>query len=179
MIFTPGAVAGSYVIDVERRTDDRGFFARSWCAEEFAKHGLEIRIAQINVAVSRKRATLRGLHYQEAPFAEVKVVRCTRGAVFDVALDLRPSSPTYLKWFGVELTEENVRALYVPEGCAHGYLTREPDSEVEYLTSHAYVPAAARGVRFDDPAFGIDWPGEPEEISAADRNWPAFREANQ
>jgi dTDP-4-dehydrorhamnose 3,5-epimerase len=174
MIFTAGAVAGSYLIDIEKRTDERGFFARSWCEQEFARHGLTIRIAQINVAVSNKRGTLRGMHYQQAPYAEAKVVRGTRGAIFDVALDLRPESRTYRKWFGAELSERNFSTLYVPEGCAHGYLTLEPDSEVQYLTSCAYAPTAARGVRFDDPAFGIQWPGSPEEISAADRNWPLF-----
>jgi dTDP-4-dehydrorhamnose 3,5-epimerase len=174
MIFTAGSVAGSFLIDVEQRTDERGFFGRSWCQDEFARHQLTTHIAQINIGVSSKRGTLRGMHYQEAPYAEAKVVRCTRGAIFDVAVDLRPASPTFRKWFGAELTERNFRTLYVPEGCAHGYLTLEPDSEVQYLTSCAYAPAAARGIRFDDPAFGIQWPGPAEVISAADRNWPLF-----
>jgi dTDP-4-dehydrorhamnose 3,5-epimerase len=179
VIFTPGGVSGSYVIDLEPRADERGYFGRTWCEQEFAAHDLETRIAQINVAVNTKRGTLRGLHYQLAPSAEVKLVRCTRGAVFDVMVDLRPSSSTYREWFGVELNETNARALYIPTGCAHGYLTLEPASDVQYLTSCAFAPSAARGVRFDDPAFGIEWPAAPEEISAADRSWPYFVETSQ
>jgi dTDP-4-dehydrorhamnose 3,5-epimerase len=176
MKFTPCRVAGVYVIDLERREDERGFFARTWCARELAAQGLNPGVAQVNVQVSPRAGTLRGLHFQLEPFAEVKIVRCNRGRIFDVAVDLRPSSPTYLGWYGIELRAEEGRMLYVPEGCAHGYLTLEPDTEVMYFTSEFYAPEAARGVRYDDPAFGIEWPAQPVLVSAADRSWPLIGE---
>ncbi|MCK6370007.1 MAG: dTDP-4-dehydrorhamnose 3,5-epimerase [Gammaproteobacteria bacterium] len=174
MKFTAGEIEGAYLIEPDRRVDDRGHFARLWCSQELAAHGLNGTIAQINTGVSPRCGTLRGLHYQLAPHAEVKIARCFRGAVFDVAVDLRPGSPTFRRWMGVELTAGNGRLLYVPEGCAHGYLTLTDDVELVYLTSRPYAPEAARGVRYDDPAFGISWPREAVVISQADRNWPLF-----
>lgn len=175
MKFAPGRIAGSYVIDLEKRADDRGWFARAWCERELAAQGLSTRISQVNVGVSLMAGTLRGLHYQLAPHAEVKLVRCSRGAVFDVAVDLRPDSPTFRGWHGCELSGESGRMLYVPEGCAHGYLTLTDDAELMYFTSRPYAPDAARGVRYDDPAFSIDWPAPVSTISPADASWPDFK----
>jgi dTDP-4-dehydrorhamnose 3,5-epimerase len=163
-----------FVIELERRSDDRGFFARQWCAEEVARAGLDPVLAQINVARSTARGTLRGVHYQRAPHAETKLVRCTRGAVFDVAVDLRSDSPTFRQWVGVELDAESGRALYIPEGCGHGYLTLSAETDLAYQASVPYAPASATGVRYDDPAFGIEWPAPIKVISAQDRNWPSF-----
>jgi dTDP-4-dehydrorhamnose 3,5-epimerase len=174
MQFTETAVQGAFVIDLRRITDERGFFARQWCQGELAKRGLSDRIAQINTGASDRRGTLRGLHYQEAPHAEVKIAHCPRGAVYDVVVDLRPESPTFRRWHGVELSGQNYRALYVPEGCAHGYLTLLDDTVLTYFTSVPYAPGAAKGVRYDDPAFGIIWPEEVRVASAPDRQWPAF-----
>ncbi len=174
MLFAETTVAGGFAIALEPVQDERGFFARSWCRQQLASRGLCDRVVQINTALNPREGTLRGLHYQEAPFCEVKVVSCNRGAIFDVLVDLRPQSATFLKWHGEILSADNFRALYVPEGCAHGYLTLESDSVVTYLTSESYVPTAARGVRFDDRAFGIEWPREVRVISAADRGWPDF-----
>lgn len=174
MIFTKTALPGAYVIELDKRQDQRGFFARAWCQKEFAAHGLNPGIVQANLAFSPRRGTLRGLHYQLAPHAEAKLVRCTRGAIYDVIVDLRPDSPTHRRWIGVELTADNRRMLYVPEGFAHGYLTLVDESEVFYQTSQFYAPAFARGVRYDDPAFGIAWPIGIAVISDADRNWPAY-----
>jgi dTDP-4-dehydrorhamnose 3,5-epimerase len=175
MRFTETELAGAYVIDLERREDERGFFARAWCEEEFAAQGLDTRMSQCNLSFNERRATLRGMHYQAAPHAEVKVVRCTRGAVYDVIVDLRPQSPTYRRWTAVELTAGNRRLLYVPEGLAHGYQTLEEETETFYQVSVPYTPAAERGVRWDDPAFGIEWPeAEERVISEKDRSWPDF-----
>ena len=174
MLFTKTKIPGVTVIELEPRHDERGFFARQWCAEELARAGLDPRVTQINLARSTAAGTLRGVHYQMAPHAEVKLVRCTRGVVFDVALDLRPSSPTFRDWFGVELDAESGRMLYVPEGCAHGYLTLVPDCDLVYQASVTYAPKSARGVRFDDPAFAIAWPAPIRVISEQDRSWPSF-----
>ncbi len=144
---------------------------RAWCAREFAEHGLHFVPVQANMGFSVQKGTIRGMHYQTAPAPEAKLVRCTRGAIFDVALDLRPNSPTYRKWFGIELTAENGRMLYVPENCAHGYQTLEQCTEMYYMTSTFYEPAAVRGVRFDDPAFNIRWPLDASVVSEQDRNW--------
>lgn len=175
MRYEIGGVNGARIIDLERREDDRGYFARMWCEAELANHGLVSQIAQINTGFSHKVGTLRGMHFQQKPHEEVKIVRCLRGSVFDVAVDLRPESPTYRGWMGVELSAENGRMLYVPEGCAHGYITLEDETELMYLTSCPYAPDSARGVRFDDSAFGIQWPVEPRIVSQADRSWPDFR----
>jgi dTDP-4-dehydrorhamnose 3,5-epimerase len=172
VIFTKLDIAGAYVIEPTRREDERGFFARLWCAHTMRDHGLGSDISQINTAVSPKERTLRGLHYQLAPHAEVKVVRCVRGAVYDVVVDLRPQSSSYRRWAAAELSAANGRVMYVPEGCAHGYLTLASDTELIYLTSRPYAPEAARGVRFNDPAFSIEWVGEPAIVSEADRSWP-------
>jgi dTDP-4-dehydrorhamnose 3,5-epimerase len=172
MRFTPTSVEDVHLVDVDRITDERGFFARAWCTREFEQQGLNGRIAQANIGFSERRGTLRGMHFQLPPHAEAKLVRCTRGVVYDVAVDLRPDSTTYLRWFGVQLSADNARMLYVPPGCAHGYLTLTDGTELFYQTSEFYEPAAARGVRYDDPAFGIDWPTEVRVISEQDRNWP-------
>lgn len=177
MRFTETKVIGAFLIDMEPRTDHRGFFSRSWCAKEFASQGLNSRLAQVNVCYTAKRGGIRGLHYQLPPHEEAKTVRCTQGAIFDVVVDLRPTSPSYRKWDGFELTAENHRMVYVPEGCAHGCLSLVDASEIEYLTSEFYSPESARGIRFDDPTFAIEWPVSVESISDADRSWPTFEEA--
>ena len=174
MIFTKTKMDGVVVVELEPRRDERGFFARQWCADEFRRAGLNAEIEQINTAQSTAVGTLRGMHFQVAPHAEAKLVRCTRGAVFDVALDLRVGSPTFRQWFGLRLDEESGRMLYIPEGCAHGYLTLKPNTDVSYQASVAYAPASARGVRYNDPAFGIVWPQPPMVISPQDMKWPDF-----
>lgn len=174
MIFTPTPIEGAFEIRLQRLSDHRGHFARAWCAEEFREQRLNPRAAELNVGFSHLRGTLRGLHYQADPHAETKFVRCTRGAVFDVVVDLRPGSPTFCHWYAVELTADNDTMLFVPEGCAHGYQTLVDHTEIEYLASAAYAPSAARGVRYDDPAFGIEWPLAISAISHADATWPAF-----
>jgi len=171
MEFHETRVKGAYVIEIDRVTDQRGFFARVWDEDEFARAGLQSQWVQGNVGYSRSAGTLRGLHYQRDPFSEAKLVRCTRGSIFDVAADLRSESPTYLQWAGAELSAENRSMLYVPEGCAHGYLTLEPQSEIFYLTSQSYHQEVATGVRFDDVAFGIEWPAPISVVSQKDRNW--------
>jgi dTDP-4-dehydrorhamnose 3,5-epimerase len=173
MIFIPTPLEDAFLIDVERHADERGFLARTFCAREFAQHGLPMRIAQSSTIHSARRHTLRGLHYQEAPHSEIKLVRCTRGSIFLVMVDLRPSSPTRNEWLGVELSARSERLAYVPEGFAQGYQTLEDDTEVLYHMSHHYVPEAARGVRWNDPVFGIDWPAPEEPIlSERDQTWP-------
>ena len=176
MRFTETPVHGAFLIDPEPRGDERGFFARLWCRDEFAAHGLTADFVQCNDSFSARRGTLRGLHYQAAPHGEVKLVRCVRGAVWDVLVDLRPDSPSYRRWFGAELSAANRRLLYVPDGCAHGYLTLEDESEVVYPVSQPYSPAAERGVRWNDPQFGIEWPlAEPLTLSPKDRQWPDYQ----
>jgi dTDP-4-dehydrorhamnose 3,5-epimerase len=173
MIFTRTKLPDAAIIDVERRGDERGYLARVFCEHEFAEHGLAVRFVQSSTIYSPQRHTLRGLHFQEAPHAETKLVRCTRGAVWVVMVDLRPESPAYLDWLGVELTPANGRLLYVPEGFAQGYQTLVDDCEVVYQMTHEYVPEAASGVRWDDPAFGIEWPeAERRLISERDQAWP-------
>jgi dTDP-4-dehydrorhamnose 3,5-epimerase len=175
MIFAETRLPGAYTIDLERREDPRGFFARTFCANEFAEHGLNTHIVQANLSWNPRQGTLRGMHFQRAPHAEVKVVRATRGAIRDVIIDLRPESPTFKEWIAVDLTAENGRALYVPEGFAHGFQTLVPDCEVHYLVTELYTPEAEGGVRWDDPAFGIEWP-DPEHafLSEKDAAWPDF-----
>jgi dTDP-4-dehydrorhamnose 3,5-epimerase len=175
MIFAETDLRGAYLVDLEHREDDRGFFARAWCATEFAAHGLSTRLVQANISFNTRPGTLRGMHYQVEPHAEAKLVRCTRGAIYDVIIDLRPDSPTYKRWVGVELTAENRRALYVPEGFAHGYQTLVAGTETFYQVSEFYAPEAERGVRWDDPAFGIEWPDPGNAIlSDKDACWPDF-----
>ena len=174
MIFAETALPGAFVIDLEKREDERGFFARSWCQQEFKEHGLSPRLVQCSVSFNKRRGTLRGMHYQAKPYEEAKLVRCTRGAVYDVIIDLRADSRTYLRWEAVELNEDNRRMLYVPEGVAHGFQTLEDGTEVFYQMSEAYRPEYARGVRWNDAAFGIRWPAEDRTISARDRGYPDF-----
>jgi dTDP-4-dehydrorhamnose 3,5-epimerase len=174
MIFTETPLPDAFVIDPERYEDERGFFARTWCQREFAEHGLNPRLVQCSVSFNAHSGTLRGLHYQAAPRAEAKLVRCTSGAIFDVIVDLRPSSRTYLGWTAAELTAENRTALYVPEGFAHGFLTLADGSEVFYQMSEFFSRDLARGVRYDDPAFGIDWPSKVLVIADRDRSYPDF-----
>jgi dTDP-4-dehydrorhamnose 3,5-epimerase len=172
--FTPTTLPGVYLIDIEPIADERGFFARSWCREEFAALGLDSNLEQCNISFNQRKGTLRGMHFQAAPHGEAKLVRCTRGAIFDVAIDLRPDSPTYLRHYGAELSGENRRALFIPEGIAHGFQTLTDDSEVFYQMSRAYVPGAGRGVRWDDPAFAIAWPDDERIISERDQIWPDY-----
>jgi dTDP-4-dehydrorhamnose 3,5-epimerase len=172
MIFTETALRGAYVVDIDPREDERGYFARSYCREEFARHGLSPDVAQCNVSFNRRKGTLRGMHYQIPPKAEAKLVRCTRGAVHDVIVDLRDGSSTCRRWVAVELTEANSRMLYVPEGFAHGFQTIEDNSEVFYQMFASYSPEHARGVRWDDPALGIDWPLPDPIVSERDRGFP-------
>lgn len=174
MIFTETKLPGAYLIDIEKREDQRGFFARAWCQQEFEAHGLVPRVVQTNISFNKCQGTLRGMHYQAAPYAETKLVRCTRGAIYDVIIDLRPDSPTYKQWLGVELTAENYRMLYVPEGFAHGFQTLADNVEVTYQVSQFYTPQAEGGLRYNDPAFGIEWPVQVQVISDKDQNWPDF-----
>lgn len=174
MKFEPTPLKDAFTIELERRGDDRGFFARAFCERELADHGLEQRFVQINNSLSGKRGTLRGLHYQLAPVAEVKIMRCIRGAVWDAIIDLRPDSPTFAQWFGAELSAQNRRMMYVPRGFAHAVLTLADDSELLYLVSEFYEPAQERGLRWNDPRFAIEWPVTPTEISDKDRSWPDF-----
>lgn len=172
MLFTETHLAGAFLIDVERLPDERGFFARTWCADELAAHGVVLAPVQGNLSVNPTPGTLRGLHYQAAPHEEIKLVRCPRGAIFDVIVDLRPASPTYGQWLGAELTAANCRQLLVPGGFAHGFLTLAPDTEVSYEMSARYVPGAARGLRWDDPAIGVRWPAPPQLLSPKDASYP-------
>ena len=172
MKFTETPIKGTYLIDVNRIGDDRGYFGRLWCQKEFEDKGLISHITQSNIGVSKLAGTTRGLHYQKAPDQEVKIVRCSRGAMFDVIVDLRPDSPSFKQWFGVELTAENATMLYVPEGCATGYQTLVDDTEMYYHATAFYAPDSATGVRHNDPAFGIEWPREPSVMSDNDINWP-------
>lgn len=174
MKFTEGSIEGLWIVDIEPIEDHRGFFARTWCEDEFGERGLSAIWRQSNTQVSPHRGTMRGLHYQFPPHTEVKLVRCTRGAVFDVAVDLRPGSPTFMQWSGVELSGENRRSVWTPAGCAHGYLTLEPETEAGYLTSYQYTPSAVRGLRYDDPAFQITWPEDPTELPPGYETWPSF-----
>lgn len=172
MRFTETPVSDARFIQPSPHQDDRGRFFRAWCEREFADNGVRFTPVQANMGYSVKKGTLRGLHFQVEPALEAKLVRCTRGSMFDVVLDLRPQSPSFGKWYGAELTAENACMLFVPEHCAHGYQTLEDGTEMHYMASEVYTPSAARGVRFDDPTFGIQWPLAPTVISEQDRNWP-------
>lgn len=174
MIFTHTEIEGVVFVDIEPIGDHRGFFARSWCRREFAERSLADCVVQANVAFTPQCGTLRGLHYQAAPFPEAKLVRCVRGAAYVVAVDIRPDSPTFTHWVGVELTADNRRMLSVPPGCAQGYQTLAAETEMFYQVSAFYVPQAARGIRHDDPAFGIRWPLEVRNLSPRDASWPSF-----
>jgi dTDP-4-dehydrorhamnose 3,5-epimerase len=175
MTFEETSIHGAWLVELEPRSDERGFFARAWCEDELTARGLTGRFVQCNDSYSRHAGTLRGLHYQAEPHGEVKLIRCIRGAVFDAIVDVRPDSPTYLRWFGVELSAENRRALYIPSGCAHGYQTLVDESEVMYPVSCVYTPSAERGIRWDDPVFAIAWPAaDARRLSPKDERWPDF-----
>jgi dTDP-4-dehydrorhamnose 3,5-epimerase len=175
MIFKKTKLKGIFIIELEKHRDERGYFARTWCRNEFKENGLNSNLAQANTALSFQKGTLRGMHYQIAPYEETKIIRCIRGSVFDVVIDIRPDSITYGQWLGVELSFENQTMLYVPEGFAHGYKTLENNSEVFYLVSQFYTPDAERGIRWDDPAFNITWPETSDLIiSEKDKNWPDY-----
>lgn len=174
MIFNLTAIPDAYAVELEKRRDERGFFARGWCWYEFGDRGLPNSLVQMNISFNRRRHTLRGFHYQIAPHQEDKLLRCIRGALYDVMIDLRPHSPTYMCHIAVKLSASNYRMLLVPKGCANAFLTLADDTEVMYLVSEFYTPEAERGVRWNDPAFAIDWPVEPAVISDKDRSWPDF-----
>ena len=179
MKFTETELKGAYVVTLEPFVDDRGSFARAFCREEFQDHGLEADFVQANNTVSTHRGVIRGLHYQVEPSAEVKFIRCIRGAVWDVILDMRPDSPTYLQHFGIELTAENRTALYIPRMFAHGYQARTDGAETLYFSGSYYAPDCERGVCFDDPTAGIDWPAPPVGITAKDRSWPPLSQLTE
>ncbi len=175
MIFTETELKGAFVIEPERLTDERGFFARTWCAAEAEAHGLDPAVIQCNISFNTRKGTLRGMHYQAAPHGEAKLVRCTGGAILDVIIDLRPHSPTYTRHVAVELTAENRKMLYIPEDFAHGFQTLEDDCEIFYQMSRAYSPGHGRGVRWNDPAFGIQWPDSKPIINERDATYPDFQ----
>jgi dTDP-4-dehydrorhamnose 3,5-epimerase len=170
--FTPTEIPGAFIIDLEPHVDERGFFARTFCAREFAEHGLSMAIAQVNTSYNHRRGTLRGMHFQAEPAPEAKLVRCISGAIYDVVVDMRPDSPTYLRHVGVELSAANRRQLFIPRLCAAGYQTLADETEVAYQVSEFYTPETERGIRHDDPALGIAWPVPVTEISAKDAAWP-------
>ncbi len=175
MVFIETKLKGAFIIEIQPLEDERGFFARSWCQREFTEHGLDSRLAQCSISFNSKKGTLRGMHYQLPPFAESKLARCTRGAIYDVIIDLRPDSPTFLQWLATILSSENHNMLYVPKGCAHGFLTLEDDTEVFYQMSEFYTPEHARGLRWNDPLFAIEWPCAVSCISQKDRAHPDTR----
>lgn len=175
MIFDETFLKGAFLIDIEPVCDERGLFARSWCQREFQQNGISCEFVQCNISSNNKKGTLRGMHFQEAPYAEAKLVRCTRGAIYDVIIDLRPESTTFLKWYAVELSEYNRKALFIPEGFAHGFQTIADTSEVFYQMSEFYHPDYARGVKWNDPVFGIDWPEDIRIISEKDQEYPDFQ----
>ena len=175
MVFHETAIGGAYLIEPECLRDARGFFTRLWSASDLAARGLVSRFDHASVSFNLRKGTLRGLHYQAAPFAETKLVRCTRGAVYDVAIDLRPGSPTFKRWVAAELSAENRQTFYIPAGCAHGFQTLADDAEIMYLIDAEYSPAHGRGVRWNDPAFGIRWPEDVRTMNDRDRDYPDFR----
>ena len=176
MIFKETKLSGAYIISIEKREDHRGYFARAWCQKEFEAHSLTTRLVQCNLSFNPKKNTLRGMHYQVAPYEETKLLRCTKGAIFDVIIDLRPESPTFKSWVGVELTEENRDMLFVPEGFAHGYQTLVDNSEVFYQVSEFYQPGSESGLRWNDPSINIQWPMPgPMTISSKDQSWPDYQ----
>lgn len=174
MIFTETKLKGAYLIELDRVTDERGYFARRWCTKEFSSHGLSPIVAQVNIGHSAKKGTVRGMHFQTAPHAEVKVVYCSRGSLYDVIIDLRNGSPTKGRWVGMELTADNGCMLYVPEGFAHGYQTLEDDTDLVYQTSQFYAKESATGVRYNDSGFGITWPLPVSIVSSMDTHWPDY-----
>ncbi len=176
MIFTETKLKGAFVLEVKKIEDERGFFGRSWCKRELEEHGLNADVVQANVSYNKAKGTLRGMHFQKSPYQETKLVRCTRGAIVDVIIDLRPSSPTYKQWIGVELTEDNYKMLFVPEDFAHGFITLKDNTEVTYQVTQYYTPGAEGGIRWNDPAFNIQWPIQPTVVSGKDQAHPDFTE---
>ena len=174
MKFEETELKGAFVVEPDRLVDERGFFARTWCRKEFEQHGLNSNVVQCNMSFNRNKGTLRGMHYQAPPFEEAKLVRCTMGSIFDVIIDLRPNSKTFMQWISIELTAENRKMIYIPEGFAHGFLTLEDDTEVFYQMSEFYVPGYTRGVRWNDPKFKIEWPDDIQTISIKDKNFNDF-----
>jgi dTDP-4-dehydrorhamnose 3,5-epimerase len=174
MIFSGTTLNGVFILELEKREDDRGFFARSFCRDEYREHGLNPCIAQCNISYNRRKGTIRGLHYQAAPAEEDKLVRCTRGAIYDVIVDIRPGSPTYCRWESVSLGEDDRRMVYIPKGFAHGFQTLADDTEVFYQMSEFYMPERSKGIRWDDPAFAIRWPLENQVISEKDKSYGGF-----
>ena len=174
MKFTETPIKGAFLIELEPRKDDRGMFARVFCKREFEEHGLNPTVVNTNMSRSRYKGTLRGMHFQKAPKGECKLVRCTRGSLYDVIIDLRQDSPSYMQWYGVELSQDNEKMLFLPEGCAHGFITLEDHTEATYQVSEFYSPEYEGGVRYNDPAFKIDWPLEPTVLSEKDANWPDY-----
>lgn len=175
MIFNETKLKGAYIIEIKQLADERGFFGRLWCKKEMEEHGLNGNVVQVNTSSSKSKGTIRGLHYQKHPYEETKLMRCTKGAIYDVIIDLRKDSPTFLEWIGVELTDDNYKMLYVPEGFAHGFITLADNTEVIYLVTQFYTPGAEAGIRFDDPQFKINWPVEVTTVSEKDRSHPDFK----
>lgn len=174
MIFTETKLSGAFVIELDPRADQRGFFARTFCRKEFEAHGINAHVEQCNISFNKRKGTLRGMHFQVAPFAEAKLVRCTAGSIYDVIIDLRPSSSTFKRYFAVELSAENRTMLFIPEGFAHGFQTLQDDTEVLYQMAQSFSAEHARGVRWNDPAFGIKWPKDERIIIERDKNYPDF-----
>jgi dTDP-4-dehydrorhamnose 3,5-epimerase len=174
MIFTESKIKGVFILEIKKFEDERGFFGRAWCKNEMEAHGLNPYVVQANTSFSRQKGTLRGMHFQKHPYEETKLIRCTKGAIYDVIIDIRPDSPTFKNWFGIELSQDNYKMLYVPEGFAHGFLTLTDNCEVFYLVSQFYNPSFEAGVRWDDPAFKINWPVKVEVISEKDKNFQYF-----
>lgn len=176
MIFQSTPIPDAYLIEREPHTDSRGRFARVWCLDELRARGIDHTFVQANVSINKRQGTLRGLHRQRPPHGEAKLIHCAKGAVYDVVVDTRPASETYLAWFGAELSAENRRSMYVPIGCTHGYLALSDGAEVYYVVSHPHVPEAETGLRYDDPVLGIDWPQDVTVVSDKDRSWPLLSE---
>jgi len=174
MIFTETKLKGAYLVEIKKLEDERGFFGRAWCQQEFEEVGLNAQVKQINTSYSVHQGTIRGMHYQIDPYQETKFIRCTKGSVYDVIIDLRPDSPTFMQWVGHELSAENCRMVYVPENFAHGIVSLEDHSEIYYPVTEFYTPGSERGIRYDDPAFNIDWPVKISQVSDKDRNHPDF-----
>lgn len=178
MLFTETPIKGAYILEIKKIDDDRGFFGRSWCRKEMEEHGLNGNLCQANTSFSKLKGTIRGMHYQVSPYEETKLIRCTRGAIYDVIIDLRATSETYLKWFGAELTQDNYRMMYVPEGFAHGFITLADNSEVYYNVTQFYIPGAETGIRYNDPLININWPVTPAVISEKDRSHADYTAQN-
>ena len=176
MIFTETKLKGAFIIDVKRHEDERGFFGRVWCKNEYEEHGLNPNVVQANISYNKLKGTLRGMHFQKAPYGEGKTVRCVSGAIYDVIVDIRPDSATFKQWISVELTGESYKMLYIPEGFAHGFITLKDHTSVHYMGTAFHTPGAEAGIKFDDPAFNIDWPMKVAVISQKDQNHPAFEE---